>query len=65
MWFLFILAKKTNMKAFQQDAYYPFTVTGPPGALLFDVKPEIAQGKSLQLQFQVNCRLGIYCTIFL
>ena len=40
------------------------TVTGPPGALSFDVKPEIAQEKSLELQFQVNCRLGIYCTIF-
>ena len=39
-------------------------VTGPPGALSFDVKPEIAQEKSLELQFQVYCCLGIYCTIF-
>ena len=27
------------------------TVTGPPGALLFDVKPEIALKESLELQF--------------
>ena len=26
-------------------------VTGPPGALLFDVKPEIALKESLELQF--------------
>ena len=28
-----------------------FIVTGPPGALLFDVKPEIALKESLELQF--------------
>ena len=27
------------------------TVTGPPGALLFDVKPEIALKESLELLF--------------
>ena len=26
-------------------------VTGPPGALMFDVKPEIALKESLELQF--------------
>ena len=39
-------------------------VTGPPGALSFDVKPEIMQEKSLELKFQMNCRLGIYCIVF-
>ena len=33
-------------------------VTGPPGALLFDVKPEIALKESLELQFCLTCRLG-------
>ena len=31
--------------------YLLFNVTGPPGALLFDVKPEIALKESLELQF--------------
>ena len=30
---------------------YTGNVTGPPGALLFDVKPEIALKESLELQF--------------
>ena len=32
-------------------------VTGPPGALLFDVKPEIALKESLELQFCLTCCL--------
>ena len=37
---------------------YVATVTGPPGALLFDVKPEIALKESLELQFCMTCCLG-------
>ena len=33
-------------------------VIGPPGALLFDVKPDIALKESLELQFCSNCCLG-------
>ena len=34
------------------------SVTGPPGALLFDVKPDITLKESLELQFCSTCRLG-------
>ena len=33
-------------------------VTGPPGALVFNVKPEIALKESLELQFCSTCHLG-------
>ena len=44
------------------DERYPTdekgNVTGPPGALLFDVKPEIVLKESLELQFCMTCHLG-------
>ena len=38
-------------------------VTGPPGVLLFDVKPEIALKESLELQFCSTCHLHSFPVI--
>ena len=40
-----------------QNLHVP--VTGPPGALLFNVNPEIALKESLELLFELTCHLGL------
>ena len=44
-----LLGMRNDEKDFLSFKFVAFNVTGPPGALLFDVKPEIALKKSLEL----------------